>query len=54
MEFTVWVLRPNGKVEQIGAGPVSSEQAESMSRHPSLAGSRVFVEPAWVGAPSPN
>jgi hypothetical protein len=54
MEFTVWVLKADGTAEPVGAGPVSAEQAESMTRHPSLSGSRVVVLPTWAGAPSLN
>jgi len=53
MEFIVWVLKADGTAEPV-TGPVTAEQAESVTRHPSLTGSRVAVVPTWEGAPSLN
>ena len=53
MEFMVWAIKADGTAEVV-AGPVDGERAESIGRHPSLAGRQVVMLPTWEGAPSLN
>lgn len=48
MTFTVWFYSPGSLVPESVGTDLTAEDAESMTRHPSLSGGSTVVLPGWV------